>query len=1011
MPLAASQETRSWLQERGLGGYLKVIDAPAHPDAQAVARRIHPDTVTNNMIRAALDLKRGGDHEVEIPPSTTLKEYFGAYSISGKAYRTYGGSNKAFGELARILMEYAFVHTNPTSMPQSKAAIIISAYEGNKIDWGIITGEGIRAALESFQTGKRLLPVINHFLTVLYPPPSVSPRRILTSPPPPRKQREKILEITQEEWEDSSSSPPPSGVRNPASASAPPPPKTQRQRAVTATRVEWDEAEEAIPEDVTIRQRPPRTSMTSPQPSPRPTSQQPSAIRQQKRKQAEEPTPPAPDAQDQPPKRSCIIREATTETEGDQRQKSKEASPTSTDIVPTESWLQVGTIEHGQTTQISEEEVLGYKDLPVEAYEFSALLRLGTTYELMDFLARAQVAAATRMAEEHAETKMIQRALMGEIEPHEDRALQKIGRKKQVQNASLLMELPDLNMALVEAYRNLHHTTRAAKDMARRIKTAHQQAKRATDLWQAAEEKLATLTQQQPPLILPAPSDVVSPATLPNPSPSAEGTDAHKDDTAHPRVATVDASTMTNLVQASEPSSRADISLHPQTSHASTQTPPPPEVMERATQTDRESSAQLQQAATQTGPPLRDYQEELQAQIALAEMAEQNHNNILGQQREQAASREANLKRLLAKRSAALEAREREVMTLQVSITEAKERFIKETERNSQREQELFADNQELRRHQRAFQDMANEHMQKWRISEEQRAKISDAYHQLQSEHIAVKEQHRDAWRQERDETVAQLTNRYEQTIALITEKAKDNQATLALFARKSQAEAKAAREALEVHRASIGMDDTKIKTLIHKYRQQFTTKIKETLDHVWQEWSAQAADLHILRADAENRRKEGRGFYKMDDTSIQTLREDLTEEYHTLATSHTAAIEQLLEEFNDDLMVFRLEAEAYEEERLATGSHRAPTNTEQGTESLPTAARPEESAPTDVHIPPEPQTITPTLPESVPTEEGTHDDTAIPNSATQPPSPTPPAEQPAQPHAPEDILGILEEE
>ena len=80
MPLAASQETRSWLQERGLGGYLKVIDAPAHPDAQMVARQIHPDKVTNNMIRVALDLKRGGDHEVKIPPSTTLKEYFGTLS-------------------------------------------------------------------------------------------------------------------------------------------------------------------------------------------------------------------------------------------------------------------------------------------------------------------------------------------------------------------------------------------------------------------------------------------------------------------------------------------------------------------------------------------------------------------------------------------------------------------------------------------------------------------------------------------------------------------------------------------------------------------------------------------------------------------------------------------------------------------------------------------------------------------------------------------------------------------
>ena len=227
MPLAASQETRSWLQQRGLGGYLRVIDAPTHPDAQAIARRIHPDTVTNNMIRAALDVARCGDHEVEIPPHSTLKEYFGMYSMSGKAYRTYGGPNKAFGEIARILMEYAFVHTNPTSMPQNKAAIIIRAYEGDKIDWGIITGEGVRAALESFQTGKRLLPVINHFLTVLYPPPSVSPRRILTSPPPPRKQREKILALTQEEWEDPSPSPPPSAARNPTPTSAPPPPKTQ----------------------------------------------------------------------------------------------------------------------------------------------------------------------------------------------------------------------------------------------------------------------------------------------------------------------------------------------------------------------------------------------------------------------------------------------------------------------------------------------------------------------------------------------------------------------------------------------------------------------------------------------------------------------------------------------------------------------------------------------------------------------------------------------------------------
>ena len=36
---------------------------------------------------------------------------------------------------------------------------------------------------------------------------------------------------------------------------------------------------------------------------------------------------------------------------------------------------------------------------------------------------------------------MIQRALMGELEPKDDRALQKIIRKKQAKNTALLMEV------------------------------------------------------------------------------------------------------------------------------------------------------------------------------------------------------------------------------------------------------------------------------------------------------------------------------------------------------------------------------------------------------------------------------------------------------------------------------------------------------------------------------------------------------------------------------------------
>ena len=44
------------------------------------------------------------------------------------------------------------------------------------------------------------------------------------------------------------------------------------------------------------------------------------------------------------------------------------------------------------------------------------------------------------------------------------------------------MEVPELNTALIEAYRDLDGTTRAAKDLARRIKMTQQRAKWATKL-------------------------------------------------------------------------------------------------------------------------------------------------------------------------------------------------------------------------------------------------------------------------------------------------------------------------------------------------------------------------------------------------------------------------------------------------------------------------------------------------------------------------------------------------
>ena len=113
------------------------------------------------------------------------------------------------------------------------------------------------------------------------------------------------------------------------------------------------------------------------------------------------------------------------------------------------------------------------------------------------------------------------------------------------------MELPDLNAALIEAYRNLAHTTRAAMEMAKRIKTAQKQDERATELWQASEQKLALLEQQHHDhqlLSLPTPSNDTPLAPPQNPSSRAVDTETQTDDTAHPMVATVDTTTMMDSV-------------------------------------------------------------------------------------------------------------------------------------------------------------------------------------------------------------------------------------------------------------------------------------------------------------------------------------------------------------------------------------------------------------------------------------------------------------------------------
>ena len=160
-----------------------------------------------------------------------------------------------------------------------------------------------------------------------------------------------------------------------------------------------------------------------------------------------------------------------------------------------------------------------------------------------------------------------------------------------------------------------------------------------------------------------------------------------------------------------------------------------------------------------------------------------------------------------------------------------------------------------------------------------------------------------------------------------------------------------------------------------------------------------------------------------MDEANIQTLRADLTEDYQSLVKSHTAAIEQLLEDFNDDQMVFSLEAEALEHERLAT-LHTSPPPATKQTEDPPregiTTTAQEELATTTgrakaAHSEPPPVEETVSLSDIAPPTDTTvalatdaEDEMATP---TQPLPPTVQPDHPATTPDPETILDILIED
>ena len=178
MPITISDNLRLWLETKNLQGYIQIAEAFPHPNAVEITQQIDIAKITNKQVRRILNLKREGFDAVQKMDKETLRSYFGEYSPSAKAFQTMGGHDEFFHEVAKFMLEVAFVTQRFYGMPKKRAGFIIATYEGEKFDWGLLSAEALREQLSGIQQkGKMMKTFIAQWLTVLFPPQSLEIRQ------------------------------------------------------------------------------------------------------------------------------------------------------------------------------------------------------------------------------------------------------------------------------------------------------------------------------------------------------------------------------------------------------------------------------------------------------------------------------------------------------------------------------------------------------------------------------------------------------------------------------------------------------------------------------------------------------------------------------------------------------------------------------------------------------------------------------------------------------------------
>ena len=83
-------------------------------------------------------------------------------------------------------------------------------------------------------------------------------------------------------------------------------------------------------------------------------------------------------------------------------------------------------------SEVAPRDILLQPDTPPVVHEIAAILRFGTSYELIDSLAKRLQFTLEQLVQEHKDREMIQMVMLGALEPVDEREVQRIGRQRNI---------------------------------------------------------------------------------------------------------------------------------------------------------------------------------------------------------------------------------------------------------------------------------------------------------------------------------------------------------------------------------------------------------------------------------------------------------------------------------------------------------------------------------------------------------------------------------------------------